>query len=72
MLFQGSQAPSHTREPDAIPNGTVQRPQERRRLTLLLTLCIAVLIAQVDTSVVNLAVRPIGEYFQTFCDGSRV
>jgi DHA2 family methylenomycin A resistance protein-like MFS transporter len=53
------------REPDAIPNGTVQRPEERRRLTLLLTLCIAVLIAQVDTSVVNLAVRPIGEYFQT-------
>jgi hypothetical protein len=27
MLFQGSQAPSHTREPDAIPNGTVQRPR---------------------------------------------
>lgn len=31
---------------------------------LLLTLCMAVLIAQVDTSVVNLAVRPVAEYFQ--------
>lgn len=29
----------------------------------LTTLYIAVLIAQVDTSVVNLAVRPIGRYF---------
>src|SRR5450755_1745043 len=38
-------------------------PKERRWLTLL-TLCIAVLIAQVDTSVVNLAVRPIGDHFQ--------
>lgn len=30
----------------------------------LATLCTAVLITQVDTSVVNLAVRPIGRYFQ--------
>lgn len=30
---------------------------------MLVTLCIAVLIAQVDTSVVNLAVQPIGRYF---------
>ncbi|MHB1512304.1 MFS transporter [Acidiferrobacter sp.] len=29
----------------------------------LATLCMAVLIAQIDTSVVNLAVRPIGRYF---------
>ncbi|OIQ98990.1 multidrug resistance protein Stp [mine drainage metagenome] len=35
---------------------------DRRRLTLV-TLCMAVLIAQVDTSVVNLAIRPIGVYF---------
>lgn len=35
---------------------------DRRWLTLV-TLCIGVLIAQIDTSVVNLAVRPIGIYF---------
>ncbi|PRH85061.1 MFS transporter [Labrys okinawensis] len=37
-------------------------PRSRRGLALL-TLCLAVLIAQVDTAVVNLAVRPIGEAF---------
>ncbi|MBV8615909.1 MAG: MFS transporter, partial [Acetobacteraceae bacterium] len=31
-----------------------------RRGAVLLTLCLGVLIAQVDTSVVNLALRPIG------------
>ncbi|MDR8030717.1 MFS transporter [Burkholderia cenocepacia] len=35
---------------------------ERRGVTLL-TLCIAVLVAQVDTAVVNLATRAIGAYF---------
>ncbi|WP_218578158.1 MFS transporter [Vineibacter terrae] len=35
----------------------------RHRWPALLTLCLAVLIAQVDTAVVNLAVRPIGQYF---------
>jgi EmrB/QacA subfamily drug resistance transporter len=30
----------------------------------LVALCLAVLVAQVDTAVVNLAVRPIGAYFQ--------
>lgn len=35
-----------------------------RRLVLV-TLCLGVLIVQVDTSVVNLAVRPIGAYFMT-------
>lgn len=30
---------------------------------ILITLCFAVLIAQVDTSVVNLAIQPIGRYF---------
>lgn len=38
-------------------------PSVRRGLTLL-TLCLAVLIAQIDTSVVNLAIRPIGVHFQ--------
>jgi len=33
-----------------------------RRLTLF-TLCLAVLVAQVDSSIVNLGVRPIGDYF---------
>lgn len=33
-----------------------------KRLTLL-TLCVAVLVAQVDMAVVNLATRPIGDYF---------
>ena len=33
-----------------------------KRLTLL-TLCFAVLVAQVDMAVVNLATRPIGAYF---------
>lgn len=35
---------------------------ERRGMTLL-TLCLAVLVAQVDTAVVNLATRAIGDYF---------
>jgi MFS transporter, DHA2 family, methylenomycin A resistance protein len=47
----------------ATPGRTGQSRQKRRWLTLL-TLSIAVLVAQVDTSVVNLAVRPIGDYFQ--------
>jgi hypothetical protein len=34
----------------------------RNRLTLPI-LCAAVLVEQVDTSVVNLATRPIGEHF---------
>jgi MFS transporter, DHA2 family, methylenomycin A resistance protein len=46
----------------AVAGSAAPRQQKRRWLTLL-TLCIAVLIAQVDTSVVNLAVRPIGDYF---------
>jgi MFS transporter, DHA2 family, methylenomycin A resistance protein len=35
----------------------------RRHWLILPTLCAAVLIAQIDTSVVNLATRPIGGYF---------
>ena len=34
-----------------------------RRATILLTLCLGVLVAQVDTSVVNLAAQPIGASF---------
>ncbi|HET9148842.1 MAG TPA: MFS transporter [Alphaproteobacteria bacterium] len=36
---------------------------KRRSLLTLPTLCAAVLIVQVDTSVVNLAIQPIGDYF---------
>jgi MFS transporter, DHA2 family, methylenomycin A resistance protein len=46
--------------------GPVER-RERRWLTLV-TVCFAVLIAQVDTSVVNLATRSIGENFQVGVD----
>ncbi|KVQ53411.1 MFS transporter [Burkholderia territorii] len=35
----------------------------RQRSVTLLTLCLAVLVAQVDTAVVNLATRAIGAYF---------
>ncbi|OVZ57199.1 MFS transporter [Pigmentiphaga sp. NML080357] len=38
-----------------------QAPSRSRRT--LFTLCLAVLVAQIDTSVVNLAVRPIGVHF---------
>jgi DHA2 family methylenomycin A resistance protein-like MFS transporter len=46
----------------ARAHNVAARPR-RRRWPALVTLCLAVLIAQVDTSVVNLAVRPIGAYF---------
>jgi MFS transporter, DHA2 family, methylenomycin A resistance protein len=39
----------------------VATPAAQRRGPVLLTLCLGVLIAQLDTSVVNLALRPIGE-----------
>lgn len=48
---------------DPVFSGKAETQQQRRWLTLL-TLCLAVLVAQVDTSVVNLAVRPIGDHFQ--------
>ena len=47
-----SHAPSHT----ASRGG--------RKLIVLLTLCLGVLVAQVDTSVVNLAMQPIGSAFR--------
>jgi EmrB/QacA subfamily drug resistance transporter len=48
----------HREAVDASPARTARY----RRLTLT-ALCLAVLVAQVDTAVVNLAVRPIGAYF---------
>lgn len=49
----------------------LSRPRQRHhpsvaakyRWVTLITLCMAVLVAQVDTAVVNLALHPIGEYF---------
>ena len=46
----------------------VARPSAPARWLTLVTLCVAVLIAQVDTSVVNLAVRAIGEHFKASVD----
>ncbi|MDB5534356.1 MAG: hypothetical protein JWO28_2671, partial [Hyphomicrobiales bacterium] len=48
-----------TRFPRAV-SGAV-----KSRWLTLLTLCLAVLVAQVDTAVVNLATRPIGEHFNS-------
>ncbi len=47
--------------PDAVLSTTGQWWRKRRWLTLL-TLCTAVLVVQLDTSVVNLAIQPIGDY----------
>ncbi|MEJ2632353.1 MAG: MFS transporter [Acidihalobacter sp.] len=41
----------------------IQEAYADRRWLTLTTLCVAVLVAQIDTSVVNLAVQPIGRYF---------
>jgi DHA2 family methylenomycin A resistance protein-like MFS transporter len=43
-------------------SATIHAATDRRGLVLL-TLCLGVLVAQVDTSVVNLAARPIGSAF---------
>ena len=48
-------------DPLASASSADRRPA--RNLVTLPVLCIAVLVAQVDTSVVNLATRPIGAYF---------
>ncbi|MHB1656961.1 MAG: MFS transporter [Burkholderiales bacterium] len=50
---------------DCIPENTCYSAKKiaDRRWPALVTLCLAVLIAQIDTSVVNLAVHPIGVYF---------
>ena len=46
----------------SLPRSRATDRPARERL-ILLTLCLGVLIAQVDTSVVNLAVQPIGSAF---------
>jgi MFS family permease len=48
-----------------IRTGTRQSPVRDRRWLILSTLCLGVLIAQVDTSVVNLAMQPIGATFRS-------
>jgi len=48
---------------DRTSQSTIVTDRTDRRWLTLATLCIAVLIAQIDTSVVNLAVRPIAIYF---------
>jgi MFS transporter, DHA2 family, methylenomycin A resistance protein len=47
---------------DVPPFTPAADPPTRNRLTLPI-LCVAVLVAQIDTSVVNLATRPIGQHF---------
>jgi len=49
--------------PNAAPLPSTASVAVKRRWLTLTTLCLAVLVAQVDTAVVNLATRPIGEYF---------
>jgi MFS transporter, DHA2 family, methylenomycin A resistance protein len=52
---------------DMTPIITDIRPapaRSDRRALILLTLCLGVLVAQVDTSVVNLAMQPIGRAFR--------
>jgi EmrB/QacA subfamily drug resistance transporter len=54
-------------KPEQMSAGGAPTPSKRHWLTLP-TLCAAVLIAQIDTSVVNLATRPIGDYFNAPVD----
>ncbi|CAI0694589.1 Spectinomycin tetracycline efflux pump [Serratia entomophila] len=47
-----------------MPNAVLlSEPAAKHRGLTLIALCLAVLVAQVDTAVVNLATRPIGEFF---------
>jgi EmrB/QacA subfamily drug resistance transporter len=48
---------------NTLPLSSHARARGRRRGLALVTLCLAVLVAQVDMAVVNLGTRPIGEYF---------
>lgn len=45
----------------AVQLGAARYSAETRRSLILLTMCLGILIAQVDTSVVNLALAPIGQ-----------
>ncbi|MBV9234981.1 MAG: MFS transporter, partial [Xanthobacteraceae bacterium] len=49
--------------PHAILAPARSARRARRKSVVLLTLCLGVLVAQVDTSVVNLAMQPIGSAF---------
>jgi EmrB/QacA subfamily drug resistance transporter len=53
---------NNIRWPELASDRKVRQRQHRKRLTLL-TVCAGVLLAQLDTSVVNLGVRPLGEHF---------
>ncbi len=52
---------TETRHPRAATDGAVHGRARRR--VVLAALCLGVLVAQVDTSVVNLAMQPIGKTF---------
>ena len=47
-----------------IRTGADEQPAADRRALILLALCLGVLVAQVDTSVVNLAMHSIGATFR--------
>jgi MFS transporter, DHA2 family, methylenomycin A resistance protein len=55
-------------KPEQISAAAATTAPAKRHWLTLPTLCAAVLIAQIDTSVVNLATRPIGEYFNAPVD----
>lgn len=56
-------SPSSSARPVLSPATRAARNTGGRRGLALVTLCLAVLVAQVDMAVVNLGTRPIGEYF---------
>ncbi|SCX72052.1 MFS transporter [Variovorax sp. EL159] len=56
-------SPSSSARPVLSPSTHGGRDTGRHRGLALVTLCLAVLVAQVDMAVVNLGTRPIGEYF---------
>ena len=62
MKSQATSPRTRTRKPGASDRDA-QRSVGGRWL-ILATLCTAVLIVQLDTAIVNLAVRPIGSYFK--------
>jgi EmrB/QacA subfamily drug resistance transporter len=49
---------------DTLTRSAPQKALVARPALTLFTLCLAVLVAQIDTAVVNLATRPIGEHFE--------
>jgi MFS transporter, DHA2 family, methylenomycin A resistance protein len=49
---------------EIVSNGVLRRPRATDRTVVLLALCLGVLVAQIDTSVVNLATPAIGGLIQ--------